>query len=166
MKIYTRTGDAGTTSLVGGRRLPKNHARIEAYGTIDELTSHIGLLLAMAADAIDADARHTLTDVMTRLFSVGAYLATDDTDQNGHKIITEALNVGSRATALLEADIDRLDITLPPLNSFILPGGHPAAAQAHVARTVARRAERRILSLAGNTRVDPAVIAYINRLSD
>ncbi len=168
MKIYTRTGDAGTTSLVGGRRLPKNHVRIEAYGTVDELTSHIGLLLALAGDAVDDDTRDTLRDIQTRLFSVGAYLATDDNDPDrpGHKRIIEVADLGSRATARLEADIDRLDDTLPTLSSFILPGGHPAAAQAHVARTVARRAERRILSLADTARVDPAVIAYVNRLSD
>lgn len=165
MKIYTRTGDAGTTSLVGGKRLPKNHVRIEAYGTVDELNSHIGAVYTATAPqtaTLDDDDRAVLADIQIRLFDIGAYLATDNPDG----LITEVRGLGSAATAQLETAIDRMECNLPQLQSFILPGGHPAAAAAHIARTVARRAERRILDLADTTRVDPAILTYINRLSD
>lgn len=157
--IYTRTGDDGTTSLVGGTRVPKDSARLEAYGTVDELNSHIGLLAAHP-DTPQA-LTTTLLAAQHRLFDIGSYLACDP--QAG-----PALPHGIDRTCLadIEHDIDTLDSTLPPIRSFILPGGSMPAALAHVARTVCRRAERRILTLAATAPVDPMVTAYINRLSD
>ncbi len=159
MKIYTRTGDAGTTSLVGGTRVAKTAPRLEAYGTVDELNSAIGLLLAFGVpDNTTAD---TLLTAQHRLFDLGAQLATEPESKYQPRGITPA------DIAALETHIDRLDATLPRHNRFILPGGTPAAAQAHVARTVCRRAERRILALAeAGISVAPETVAYVNRLSD
>ena len=159
MKIYTRTGDAGTTSLVGGTRVAKTAPRLEAYGTVDELNSAIGLLLAFGVpDNTTAD---TLLTAQHRLFDLGAQLATEPESKYQPRGITPA------DIAALETHIDRLDATLPRHNRVILPGGTPAAAQAHVARTVCRRAERRILALAdAGISVSPETVAYVNRLSD
>lgn len=161
--LYTRTGDDGTTALVSGNRLPKDHTRIEAYGTIDELNSAIGLLAARQLPA-DELLRPMLLRIQNRLFDLGAYLATDP----------DALRPGAFAPAppsqsdieQLESDIDTIDSQLPTMRSFVLPGGTPAAAQAHVARTIARRAERRIIALTRRASVAPAAICYVNRLSD
>ncbi len=159
MKIYTRTGDQGLTSLVGGTRVPKTSPRLEAYGTVDELNSHIGLLLAL--DGIPAPARDTLNRVQHRLFNLGSQLATEPESSYQPQGITDA------DVALIEAAIDSVDSALPRHNRFILPGGAPAAAQAHVCRTVARRAERRMLQMhQQGSPVDPAAMRYINRLSD
>lgn len=159
MKIYTRTGDTGTTSLVGGTRVAKASPRLEAYGTIDELNAAIGLLLAFGIpDPIVAD---TLRNVQHRLFNLGSQLATEPDSKYQPKGITPGDISG------IEAEIDRLDATLPRHNRFILPGGTKSAAQAHVARTVCRRAERRILALAdAGIEIAPEAMAYINRLSD
>ena len=166
MKIYTRTGDNGSTSLVGGRRASKASPRLESYGTTDELNSHIGLLRALGHDAMEADDDTLLLAVQNRLFNIGAYLATDTADlPQGPD--TPPAGLSDDDIADLERRIDRLDAILPPLRSFILPGGTVAAAQANVTRTVCRRAERAIISLQGdNTPVHPIVPAYINRLSD
>ena len=160
MKIYTRTGDQGQTSLVGGQRVSKTCARLESYGTIDELCSHIGLLVTYCANEHDCQ---FLTNVQNQLFIVGGYLATENSqrDVRPSNIVTEEMVTG------LEQEIDAINTTLPPFRCFILPGGCRAAAIAHVCRTICRRAERRILALAEEgAEVDAHVISYVNRLSD
>ncbi len=156
MKIYTRTGDAGTTSLVGGSRLPKDHVRIEAYGTVDELNAHIGLLTTYPK--CPPESRDVLVFVQNRLFNIGAYLADPRPEA--------PLPVSEVDILRLERSIDDMDRVTPPADRFTLPGGCTLSAQSHVARTVARRAERRIISLALQTHVDPYVLSFINRLSD
>ena len=157
--IYTRTGDKGTTSLVGGRRVSKVHQRIESYGTIDELNSFIGLLMTSLDEQPDLD---FLSFVQHKLFTIGSYLATDQT--------TTELRIESKATpesiTKIEQEIDRIDENLPKMNHFVLPGGCRSASLAHVCRTVCRRAERRIYSLAEESEVEDAVLIFINRLSD
>lgn len=166
MKIYTRTGDAGSTSLVGGRRTSKASPRLDAYGTVDELNSHLGLLRAVGKDALTPDDAAALLTVQNRLFNIGAYLATDTADlPDGPDTSPQGLSEAD--VTLLEERIDALDAILPPLRSFILPGGTVAAAQANVTRTVCRRAERNIATLqAARTPVHPLVPTFINRLSD
>ncbi|MDE6286140.1 MAG: cob(I)yrinic acid a,c-diamide adenosyltransferase [Muribaculaceae bacterium] len=157
--LYTRSGDRGTTSLVGGTRVAKHHARLEAYGTIDELKSHIGLL-ASAAGLDDHD-RHAIATIQHRLFDAGTILATEP------ESAWQPAPMPESAVEALESEIDRLDSALPRLRQFILPGGHPDAARAQVARTVARRAERRMTALAAEgTEVSPVVMRFVNRLSD
>ncbi len=158
MKVYTRTGDTGTTSLVGGTRVSKTSQRLEAYGTVDELNSWLGLI--NASEALPQPAHATLNDAMNNLFNVCSALATEPESKWQPQPFPDA------ETDALENAIDALEATLPQHNCFILPGGHPDAARANIARTVARRAERRILSLAADTPVDPAILRYINRLSD
>ena len=159
--LYTRTGDTGTTSLVGGQRVSKTSARLESYGTIDELNAHVGLLITYVEDAAD---RALLTDIQSKLFVVGSYLATDTSQRElrQQSIVTPAM------VATLEQAIDAVDASLPPLRLFVLPGGTRGASQCHVCRTVCRRAERRILALQEQigTPLDPNVLAYVNRLSD
>ncbi|MGL4851277.1 MAG: cob(I)yrinic acid a,c-diamide adenosyltransferase [Phocaeicola sp.] len=158
-KVYTKTGDKGTTSLVGGKRVPKTHIRLNAYGTIDELSSHLGLLLTYLTEEVD---KHQIASIQNRLFTVGSYLATD-TEQ------TE-LRMESRVTEKdiqdMEKAIDANSELLPELRTFILPGGGRAAAICHICRTVCRRAERAILVVADEYQVDPLVTTYVNRLSD
>lgn len=160
MKIYTKTGDKGLTSLVGGQRVKKCCERLESYGTIDELNAQVGVLLTECSDANDST---FLTARQADLFVVGGYLATDTTQRElrpGNIITPEMVET-------LEHEIDRLNALLPPLRLFILPGGCRGAAQAHVCRTVCRRAERSILRLAETgASIDDEVLAYINRLSD
>lgn len=160
MKVYTKTGDCGTTSLVGGERVSKCCDRLESYGTTDELNSHIGVLITYCTDEAD---RQFLTDVQGKLFVVGGYLATDcdKREVRTGNVVTPEMIVA------VEHEIDRLDAMLPPIRLFILPGGCRAAAYAHVCRTVCRRAERCILRLAeSGATVDECVTAYVNRLSD
>jgi len=161
MRIYTRTGDGGQTSLRWGERVPKNALRVEVYGTVDEANAQVGLALAL----LDAEAAGPLRGVLLRvqqeLFAVGADLATPpDRGRGDNPRVTEAMVAG------LEADIDRLQADLDPLRAFILPGGTPAAAALHVARTVVRRAERSLVALAAQEPVDPVLLKYLNRLSD
>lgn len=156
-RIYTRTGDQGTTSLVGGERVPKTHCRLEAYGTIDELNAQIGLLLAHLSD--DDTARNTLLEIQNILFVAGAQLATTD-ESGGTTVVT------SHMVETLERAIDEIDSELPPLRAFVLPGGSLAAAQCHVCRTICRRAERCVLTLAQQVVLSPEITAYLNRLSD
>ena len=160
MKIYTKTGDRGTTSLVGGQRVSKCCDRLESYGTVDELNSQLGLLVTYCTDQRDAD---FITDVQGKLFVVGGYLATDDSQRGAHSgnIVTPEM------VQAVETEIDRIDALLTPLKVFILPGGCRGAAVAHVCRCVCRRAERCILRLVQcGAEVDENVTAYINRLSD
>lgn len=160
MKVYTKTGDKGQTSLVGGQRVSKCCDRLESYGTVDELNSHIGVLITCCCDSSDKD---FLTDIQAKLFVVGGYLATDtaERDVRPGNIVTQEMVVA------VENEIDRLQALLPPLRLFILPGGSHAAAYAHVCRTVCRRAERCILRLAqSGVEIDDNVTAYVNRLSD
>lgn len=159
MKIYTKTGDKGTTSLVGGTRVPKTHIRLEAYGTVDELNSNLGLLITYLLDGKDKD---FLQQVQDRLFAVGSHLGTDREKME----LKEASIISSEQVEMVEREIDRLDTLLPPLSAFILPGGSRGAALCHVCRTVCRRAERRILALAEQVEISSELLAYVNRLSD
>lgn len=160
MKIYTKTGDCGQTSLVGGQRVSKCCERLESYGTIDELNSHIGVLITYAKDDRD---KAFMTDIQGKLFVVGGYLATD----NSLRDVRVGNIVEPEMIEDVEREIDRIDSLLPPIRLFILPGGTRAASYAHVCRTVARRAERCILRLAeAGAVVDENVLAYVNRLSD
>jgi cob(I)alamin adenosyltransferase len=152
-KIYTRTGDDGTTGLGDGTRVPKDSARVEAYGTVDELNSTVGVLLAVPG--VPERVVQCLTEVQHELFDMGGELCIP-----GYRVITDA------HVTRLEDALDGFNDTLPPLKEFILPGGGPAAAACHVARTVARRAERRTWSLARLETVSPDVLKYLNRLSD
>ncbi len=157
--LYTLTGDKGTTSLVGGIRIPKDDSRLEAYGTVDELNAHIGVL-RQAANAPEDDA--LLLFIQNKLFVVGSYLATDTT----YTQLREASRLHPEDIARVEERIDTLDATLPPLHAFLLPGGTATSAQAHVCRTVCRRAERRICQVAQAAEVDENILKFINRLSD
>lgn len=157
--IYTKTGDNGTTSLVGGSRISKASERLDAYGTTDELNSHIGLLLAL--DGVPADARRILEKVQHRLFNLGSELATEPESKWKPQGIIEA------DVEMLESAIDTVDSTLPRHNRFILPGGSFASAQANVARTVARRCERHMVRMTENGQpVASSAMRFINRLSD
>lgn len=157
-RLYTRTGDDGTTSLVGGSRVAKDCERLEAYGAIDELNSHLGLIAA--SSLLGSDRRTQLQNIQNRLFDIGAILATESDSKWQPEPLSPA------TVENLEKIIDEVDGGLPPLRQFILPGGHPLAAQAHIARTVARRAERRVIALSRTAEVDQNVIRFINRLSD
>ncbi|MBD5175389.1 MAG: cob(I)yrinic acid a,c-diamide adenosyltransferase [Bacteroidales bacterium] len=156
--VYTRTGDAGTTSLVGGERIAKDDARLEAYGTVDELNSWIGLLASLPS--VGPDAQAILRGVSNRLFDIGCALATAPGSS------WQPPEFPAAEVLALEAAIDALDAALPRHNRFILPSGHPDSARANIARSVARRAERRIITLVALAPVDPAILRYINRLSD
>lgn len=151
-KIYTRTGDDGSTGLGDGSRVPKDHARVEAYGTVDELNSILGALLA---HELPAEVRDPLTRIQHALFDIGGELCIP-----GRRVIQAADSIG------LETLLDQLNANLPALKEFVLPGGAPAAAYCHVARTVCRRAERRVATLARTETVNPETLKYLNRLSD
>jgi len=152
-KIYTRTGDDGTTGLGDGSRVPKTHARIEAYGTVDEANSAIGVILAVPN--LPAAVSEALTQIQHELFDLGGELAVP-----GYRAIQDS------HIDLLEQCLDRFNEPLPPLKEFILPGGGPAAAACHVARAITRRAERNAWALAQGEEVAPQVTRYLNRLSD
>lgn len=156
--IYTGTGDSGTTSLVGGSRVRKDDVRIEAYGTVDELSSAIGLI--ESARELPAKEQETLRWIQHRLFNIGSYLATENDSPY------KTMAVGSDDVGHLEEAIDRIDSQLPPIRQFILPGGSELSSRCHLARTICRRAERRILTLSGHTPIDQQVLRFINRLSD
>lgn len=158
-QVYTKTGDLGVTSLIGGARVPKTHARLEAYGTVDELNAQLGVLMTYLTDASDRD---FLGQVQNHLFAVGSYLATDQEKTR----LRAASVITPRQVEAMEQEIDRLDESLPPLSAFVLPGGCRGAAVCHVCRTVCRRTERRILALAEQVEVAFELLSYINRLSD
>lgn len=167
--LYTRTGDAGMTSLIGGKRVAKNSPRVNAYGTLDELNAHIGLVQARCSE-LDNFVTSTLLDINNTLFNLGAYLATppaEVTETSPADAIPTVLKALPDRIADLEHQIDTLDSMVPAQRTFILPGGSLGAAEAHVARTVCRRAEREILNLATTgEHIEPIVLTYINRLSD
>ena len=166
MKIYTRTGDEGDTGLFGGPRVPKDDARVEAYGAVDELNSVLGVVRAQLEGAPEAgDLSARLQQLQSELFDLGGELATPDVDEREAQGQVVA-RIREDAVEALEAWIDDLEGELEPLEQFILPGGHPAAAALHLARTVCRRAERRTVSLASLEDVSPVVLHYLNRLSD
>jgi cob(I)alamin adenosyltransferase len=158
MKIYTKTGDKGTTSLIGGKRVAKYHSRIEAYGTVDELISNIGLL---RDQDIDQETKHFLIDIQDNLMNCASILAADCSDCKIQipKILPKDINA-------LELEIDRMETLLEPLTSFVLPGGHPIVSLCHVCRTICRRSERIIIKLTEETPVPEDLVIYINRLSD
>lgn len=157
MKIYTKGGDGGQTSLFGGRRLPKSHLRIEVYGTVDELNSWLGKLIA---DGIPADCADFLIAIQQDLFLMGSHLAA--TDDVRHKLPEWP----EQAEQKIEQEIDRMDAVLSPLTNFILPGGTPSSANAHLCRCVCRRAERLFVALSAEEDVAPDLLRYLNRLSD
>ncbi len=158
--LYTRTGDTGTTSLVGGTRVKKNSVRLEAYGTLDEFSSTLGCILS--DPDCNAEVKGQLLEIQSMLFNLGSYLATEEPEGEQPEVNGLAADDLER----LEGWIDTLDEQTPKLKLFVLPGGCMLAARAHVSRTVCRRAERRILDLAEQAYVSPMLIRYINRLSD
>jgi len=158
MKIYTKTGDKGKTSLLGGSRVAKYHLRIEAYGTVDELNSQIGVL---RSHEIDSETKSVLVSIQTMLFTSGSQLASEP---GKSKIKIPKLK--DAAVTFLEDQIDKMEEGLPPMRNFVLPGGHPAVAAAHVARTVCRRAERIVLHLKDESEVPDPIPIFLNRLSD
>ena len=165
MKIYTRTGDKGTTSLFSGDRVSKNNPTIEAIGTVDEGNSALGLALAhLPGESSLNQLRDQLITIQHALFDVGAALATPRTCHEEKKL--EKTRFDNESIQLLEQWIDAMDTELPPLKTFILPGGHPAGAALHLARSVTRRAERLVLPLYEQADVTGAVLVYLNRLSD
>jgi cob(I)alamin adenosyltransferase len=158
MKIYTKAGDKGQTSLIGGKRVPKYHGRIEAYGTVDELISYTGLLRDMLADTIHAA---TLLYIQDRLMTAASILAAENDDQRKKLPVLKESDI-----EFLESEIDRMEDSLKPLKSFILPGGNPVVSFCHIARTVCRRAERAAVKISENSPTEDMVTRYLNRLSD
>ncbi|MBB5638822.1 cob(I)alamin adenosyltransferase [Pedobacter cryoconitis] len=158
MKIYTKTGDKGQTSLIGGTRVPKFHLRIECYGTVDELNSYIGLI---QCQDIDPHAQQVLKEVQDRLFTIGASLAADPEKS---KMKIPDLNLAD--ISLLEQEMDKMNEILPELKHFVLPGGDTVVSYCHIARCICRRAERLTVNLAVGSFVDDKVTIYLNRLSD
>ncbi len=160
IKIYTRVGDKGTTSLLGGAKVPKSHLRIEAYGTVDELNSHLGLCRDLLTD--DAS-RSLLKEIQDRLFTIGSNLAYEP--EKGTRFNLPDLLASD--VELLEKEIDRMETVLPEMKHFILPGGHPMVSQLHIARCVSRRAERCCVRLQEEGQeLAPLILPYLNRLSD
>jgi cob(I)alamin adenosyltransferase len=158
MKIYTKKGDKGETSLIGGARVPKYALRIEAYGTVDELNSHIGLLRDLTDDSMHTE---PLLEIQDRLFTIGSQLASDP------KTVKMKLpSLIEEDVEFLEVEIDRMDAELPEMRSFVLPGGHATVSFCHIARCVCRRAERLSIELSHSEEIDGLIIPYLNRLSD
>jgi len=165
MKIYTKTGDKGTTALFGGTRVPKHHIRIDSYGTVDELNSHLGLI---RDQDIDAHSKSILQIIQDKLFTVGAVLATDP-EKAILKSGKERLNIPKISTKdieLLETEMDAMNETLPQMTHFVLPGGHQTVSFCHIARCVCRRAERLASALNEAEPFQPETLTYLNRLSD
>lgn len=165
MKIYTKTGDKGTTALFGGTRVPKHHIRIESYGTVDELNSHIGLI---RDQKIDPRSTEILVHIQNKLFTVGAILATPPEKEllkNGKERLNIS-KISEEDIALLETEMDSMNDTLPQMTHFVLPGGHTTVSYCHIARCVCRRAERLSVQLNEQEAIDERVIMYLNRLSD
>ena len=161
MKIYTRTGDSGSTGLFGGDRVPKSHQRLVAYGTLDELNSVLGILALHLAPALGLAA--TLQTVQQDLFALGAVLATPP--EHAQRL-DQRMTKATWSIQAMEDSIDQLTQLAPAMTHFVLPGGCPGSAYAHLARTVCRRAEREVVTLCGSQPVPPEVVVYLNRLSD
>lgn len=165
MKVYTKTGDTGTTALFGGTRVSKHNIRIESYGTVDELNSHIGLV---RDQDMNVAYKKVLVEVQDRLFTVGAILATPPEKEllkNGQPRL-QKLGIIESDIEFLEKEIDAMEEALPPMTHFVLPGGHPTVSYCHIARCVCRRAERLAVHLNDIEPTDEMVIKYLNRLSD
>lgn len=165
MKVYTKTGDKGTTALFGGTRVPKHHIRIESYGTVDELNSHIGLI---RDQKIDSSYKTVLAEIQDRLFTVGAILATPpekETLKNGQPRL-QNLGLVASDVEFLEKEIDTMEEALPQMTHFVLPGGHTIVSYCHIARCVCRRAERLSVHLNELEPTNELVLTYLNRLSD
>ncbi len=165
MKVYTKTGDKGTTALFGGTRVPKDHIRIDSYGTVDELNSHIGLI---RDQEMNAHYKAILIEIQDRLFTVGAILATPvekEVLKNG-ELRLKNLGIVATDIELLENEIDAMEEALPQMTHFVLPGGHQTVSYCHIARCVCRRAERLAVHLSHNETVPEIAIQYLNRLSD
>jgi cob(I)alamin adenosyltransferase len=160
MKIYTKTGDEGETSLFGGMRVPKDDLRVRAYGEVDELNAALGL--AMAFEPSDS----ALASIQTDLFTIGAELATPDPAKLAKALNRSGAAIGGSGVAALENMIDHHEAKLKPLKNFILPGGTPKAAALHLARTICRRAERTVVALSHVEKINPTIVHYLNRLSD
>ncbi len=158
MKVYTKTGDKGTTSLVGGKRVAKNNERLDAYGTVDELNAYIGLIRDVIKDENVFD---QLVEIQNNLFNLGAELASDDDFD-----LSKIPNTKEHNIVWLEQRIDEFDAELPPIQSFVLPGGHTTVSYCHIARTICRRAERLAVAVSEHSRVPSLSIRYLNRLSD
>jgi cob(I)alamin adenosyltransferase len=165
MKVYTKTGDNGTTALFGGTRVPKDHIRIESYGTVDELNSYIGLI---RDQEINNHYKEILIEIQDRLFTIGAILATPpekEVMKNG-ELRLKKLGIAETDIELLENEIDAMEEKLPPMTHFVLPGGHQTVSYCHIARCVCRRAERLAVHLIHNEPIAEIAIKYLNRLSD
>jgi len=158
MKIYTKTGDKGETSLIGGTRVKKHHVRIESYGTVDELNSYIGLV---RDQEVNAGRKELLKEIQDRLFTIGASLASDP-----EKSKMKIPDLHAEDITLLEKEIDKMNEVLPELRVFVLPGGHQSVSFCHLARVVCRRAERLVIALQEESFVAELVVQYLNRLSD
>lgn len=158
MKVYTKKGDSGTTGLIGGTRVAKNHIRIESYGTVDELNSYIGLI---RDQDIDDKTKAVLIEIQDRLFTLGSLLAADP-----EKTKMVLPQIFEEDVTFLEQRIDLMDETLEPMKSFVLPGGHTTVSYTHIARCICRRAERLTVELSEQFSVNPIIIQYLNRLSD
>lgn len=158
MKIYTKTGDKGQTSLIGGTRVPKDHIRIEAYGTVDELNSYIGLI---RDQKIEESHKNSLIEIQDRLFTIGSILASDPV-----KSKMKIPELKEEDITFLESEIDKMNEVLPEMRSFVLPGGHTTVSFCHIARCVCRRAERKIIHLSSESLVPEITIKFLNRLSD
>jgi cob(I)alamin adenosyltransferase len=165
MKVYTKTGDEGTTALFGGTRVSKDHIRIDSYGTVDELNSYIGLI---RDQEIGFNFKAVLVEIQDRLFTVGAILATppDKTLMKNGALRLKNLGIIETDIEFLETEIDKMEVSLPQMTHFILPGGHQTVSYCHIARCVCRRAERLAVHLNNIESIDPMAIKYLNRLSD
>lgn len=161
MKIYTKTGDEGKTSLFGGTRVPKHHIRIESYGTLDELNSHLGLV---RDQQINSHYQNIIINIQDHLFNIGSHLATESNKLDKKKSFLPQLQ--AEMITQLENEIDIMNEALPPMTHFILPGGHPTVSYCHIARTICRRAERNISYLNEQEPLNPLILQYLNRLSD
>jgi cob(I)alamin adenosyltransferase len=158
MKIYTKTGDKGMTSLIGGTRLSKAHVRIDAYGTVDELNSYIGLL---RDQPVNEGRKELLKEIQDRLFTIGSHLASES--DRSKRILPD---LHDDDIFLLETEMDQIELSVPTLRAFVLPGGHQSVSFGHLARTVCRRAERGVIHLQQGEEVEEIVVRYLNRLSD
>lgn len=158
MKIYTKTGDQGQTSLLGGSRVNKYNIRIESYGTVDELNSYIGII---RSSEISQKQKEALIEIQNKLFTIGSQLATEPGKENANLPLIQDEDI-----TFLEKGIDNMDSSLPPMKNFVLPGGHPVVAHCHVARCICRRAERLVTHLNDESMVPAIILIYLNRLSD